>query len=157
MKYIIKQQGLINTDYEIYDEADNIAYYADSSNSLLKWDRNLYDCYQQKIGYIVEKSSGLKTVFELYANDVLVGTIVRKGSVFKNEFTLVDSDLNINGNFWGSHFELTNDEELVATIDLNAFSLKSVIEINIGDCYDPAICLSIALAIEIMNRKAAAD
>ena len=93
MKMLIKQRFFSWFEsYDVYDENDEVLYVCKGQFS---WGHTLkvLDQNERELGMIKEKVWSFLPKFEVYKNDILIGTIAKEFTLFKPKF-------NIDYNSW---------------------------------------------------------
>ena len=149
MKLLFKQRFFSWFDsYDIYDEMGNTVYVVKGE---LSWGHQLriYDPYGNEVGLIKEKILTWFPKFEMYLNDIYVGSINKEFSLFRPKFNIDCKGWHIDGDWfeWDyAIFDHTNSH--VATVSKELWNWTDTYIIDVRDSKDAIYALMLVLAID---------
>ena len=150
MKMLIKQRFFSLFDsYDVYDENDEVLYVCKGQFS---WGHTLkvLDQNERELGMIKEKVWSFLPKFEVYKNDVLIGTIAKEFTLFKPKFNIDYNSWKVEGDVFSWDYEVKDkDDNLVATIKKKIWKLTDTYEIDVVNREDCLNVLMLVLAIDI--------
>lgn len=150
MKLYIKQKMFSFTDsYDIYDENQNIKYFAKCDFTWMLHRLRIYENSQQ-IGFVEEHFKWVEPEFSLYLNNQKYGRIIKELTFFKPRYYLDFNDWQIRGNFWGLDYEVINPKGMVIMkFYKELFTWTDHYCLDILDESNEKICVLIALAVDM--------
>lgn len=156
MKLIFKQRFFSWFDsYDIYDENENTVFTVEGK---LAWGHKLHilNPAGEHIGTIREKIISFLPKFEMYVGDEYIGCISKRFSLFKPKFDIDCNGWQVNGNFMGWDYEITDsNDRTVAEISKELFHFTDTYIIDVKDPKNVLYALMITLAIDAEKCSAA--
>ena len=148
MKLLFKQRFFSWFDsYNIYDEAGNTVYTVEGK---LAWGHCLHilDAAGNHIGTVKERVLTLLPKFELYENDVYIGSIQKAFTFFAPKFDIDCNGWQVQGDFMGWEYEITDGQRQVAAISKELLHWTDTYVIDVADGRDGLCALMVVLAID---------
>lgn len=150
MKMLIKQRFLSWFDsYDVYDVNDEVLYVCKGQFS---WGHTLkvFDQNERELGMIKEKVWSFLPKFEVYKNDVLIGTIAKEFTFLTPKFNIDYNSWKVEGDVFSWDYEVKDkDNNLVSTIKKKIWKLTDTYEIDVVNKEDCLNVLMLVLAIDI--------
>lgn len=152
MKLLFKQRIFSWFDsYDIYFEDGSVAFRVEGQ---LSWGHKLqiYDAFGQPIGTVKQEIFNLLPCFSLYRNDILLGQIHQKFTLFHQEYSLDCNGWEVIGDFLSWEYQILDENNnLAATASKQIFNWTDTYVISIADGIDPVTPLMVVLAIDAAN------
>ena len=150
MKLIIKQKIISWFDsYNVYDEHGNIVYIIKGK---LAWGHKFVVCDANgmELGHIKERIITFLPECEIYKDNIKIGSVKKKLTLFKPKYTCNLGDYEIDGDLWEFNYKVKKNRSVVATVSRKFFSLADTYTI---DCQkeDSFNVLLIVVAIDAIN------
>jgi uncharacterized protein YxjI len=134
--------------YDIYNEAENKAF---TVKGALAWGHllKIYDVNGRELGRVKEKVFTFLPRFDIYKDSNLVGTISKKFSWWRPEFSLDFNGWTVVGDWCEWDYEVRDsDGGLVATVSKKFWKLTDTYEIDVFDDKNTLDVLMLVLAID---------
>lgn len=150
MKLYIKQKMIsLGDSYKVLDENENIIYSVKSK--LLKMLAEMIICSKsgEELYTIKRKMTFMKPKYEILHQGNLVALLENK-SLFKKEWIITTSsrDLQLKGSLFAYNMEISEGDNLLATISKKKMSLTDSYEINILDESQADLVVTIVIALD---------
>lgn len=136
--------------YDIYDENNKVYFEVEGK---LSWG-HLFQIYHNNIhvGTLKEQLFRFLPHYTMFENEMEIGEIIKKFTFLKPKFNLTCNDWEVNGNWIEWNYEIISPTKgLIATIEKDLFHLTDYYIINIVDEKDALKVLMIVLAIDAVK------
>jgi len=100
------------------------------------------------VARIEQKLLSLTTRFGIILHDNHVTDVVRKITMFTNDYRLEGLPWHLDGDFFAHEYRLMEVDKAIMSISRQWFTWGESYELDISDDVDPLLCLSIALAVD---------
>jgi len=97
---------------------------------------------------IEQRLMSLTTRFGIIVRGNHVTDMVRKITLFSNDYRLEDMSWHLEGDFLAHEYSLMDNHNIIMQLSRKWFSWGDSYELDIDDNQDPLLCLSIALAVD---------
>ena len=148
MKLLFKQRFFSWFDsYDIYNEAGETVYTVEGK---LSWGHCLHilDAAGNHIGTVKERVLTLLPKFELYENDVYIGSIQKAFTFFAPKFDIDCNGWQVQGSFMEWDYTIQDGPRQVASISKELFHWTDTYTIDVADPGDALYALMVVLAID---------
>lgn len=149
MKLLFKQRLFSWFDsYDIYDENGNPMF---EVRGKLSWGHRLeiYDVFQNHVGTVKEEIFTFLPRFALYEGGQYIGHIQKKFTLFRDNYTLECHNLQVQGDFFGWDYEVTDEKgRVIMSASKQLWNLTDTYTIHVKDENYTLISLMIVLAID---------
>lgn len=149
MKLYMKQKVFSWGDkFSIKDELGNDRYYVEGE--IFSWGHKLhvYDTQNQEVAFIKQKLMTWMPRFEVYINGVLQVTVVKKFTLFRQEYILEGTDWAVEGDFFAHNYTIHNGGRNIASILKAWFSWGDSYELTIENGFNELLVVASVLAID---------
>jgi uncharacterized protein YxjI len=147
--YFIKQAVFSWTDkFTIKDEAGQDRFFV--SGKILSWGKNLTltDGSGAELANVKQKILSFTPTFEISYDGKVVGKVVKKFQLFKNDFRIDDLGWEVKGDILGHDFTLVAPQGVVATVSKAWFSWGDSYRVDIDQSVPPSLVLALVIAID---------
>ena len=152
MKLYIKQKVFSFVDrFTIKDVDGTDAYTAVGKFLTIGKKLNIYEGTNTDIapaGRIEQRLMSFTTRFGIIVRDKHVTDMVRKITMFSNDYRLENLPWHLDGDFFAHDYSLMDGQNTIMTLSRKWFTWGDSYELDIADNQDPLLCLSIALAVD---------
>lgn len=149
MKLLIEEQIFTwNDRFTIRDETGTDRYFVEGE--LFSWGKKLHVTTPdgREVAYIEQKLFTFKPRYEVYAEGVLIGEVVREFSFFRPRYTVEGADWEVEGEFWSHDYTVYRGGEVIVTIAKEWLTWGDCYALNIRDPKDEIQALALVLAID---------
>ena len=149
MKLYIKQKVFSWADrFTIKDEMGNDRYFVEGE--IFSWGHKLhvYNMQNEEIAFIKQKLMTWMPRFEVYINGVLQVTVVKKFTLFHQQYVLEGTDWLVDGDFLSHIYTITSGMQTIASIIKAWFSWGDSYELTIADSFNEVLVVASVLAID---------
>lgn len=149
MRLLFRQRMFFWFDsYDIYDENGNTVYVVKGQFS---WGHllNIYDAYENKLGYVQEKVLTFLPKFEIYEHEQYLGCISKEFTFFKPKYNIDFNGWQVEGNWleW-DYTILRSNGSTVATITKELLHMTDTYVLDIQNPRDALHVLMFVLAMD---------
>src|SRR3954467_607399 len=148
-----KLMGLGN-DYWIEDDAGDHVYKVDGKTARLRDTWKLEDADGKEVAVIRERMLSVRDAIAIEVGDQKA--VVRKQLIGIGEKYNVDIDdgknLKVEGDIIGHEYTIERDGDTIAEISQKHFHLRDTYGIEVRGTVDPALVISVAVAVESLNE-----
>ena len=153
MKLYIKQKVFTFVDkFTIKNEDETDAYYAEGEFFTLGKKLNIYEGTSTDTSIpaarIEQRLMSFMTRFGIIVRGNHVTDMVRKLTMFSNDYRLEDLPWHLEGDFLAHEYHLMDGHDTIMQLSRKWFTWGDSYELDIADNQDPLLCLSIALAVD---------
>jgi len=152
MKFYIKQKVFsFVDDFKIKNEAGQDVYTARGKFLTLGKKLNIYEgtnLHAQPVARIEQRLMTLTTRFGIIIREQHLTDMVRKITMFSNNYKLEGLPYQLKGNFLAREYSLTNGSNTLMRLSRKWFTWGDSYELDIADNQDHLLCLCIALAVD---------
>jgi len=157
--YVLQEKLLsLSGDLWIEDTAGNHAFEVDGKAFTIRRTLELLDLQGRPLYEINASLMHVHRTFEIKRGEQVVATIQQAlMTFFGNRFKVVfadGSELEIQGNIWDHEFQATAGGRQVMAASRRWLSLHDAYAVRIEPGFDVALALSIAIALEQMEKEA---
>ena len=149
MRLLVRQRMFSWFDsYDIYDENGNTVYVVKGQ---LSWGHllNIYDAYENKLGYVQERVLTFLPKFEIYEREQYLGCISKEFTFFKPKYNIDFNGWQVEGNWleW-DYTILRSNGSTVATITKELLHMTDTYVLDIQNPTDELHVLMFVLAMD---------
>jgi len=151
MKLYIKQKVFSFADkFVVKNEDGTDAYFAAGKFFTLGKKLNIYEGTDSAdpVARIEQRLLSFTTRFGINVRGNHVMDMVRKVTVFSNDYRLEGLPWQLDGDFLAHEYRLMDGRNTIMEISRKWFTWGDSYELNIDDNQDPLLCLSIALVVD---------
>lgn len=149
MKFFVKQKIFtIGEKYEIYDEAGIVRYYVDGAVFSFGEKFKLYDEHGNMLYQLNQELFTWMPKFNLIKDGQVVASMKKKFTFFKPEYEIEQLGWQVKGDLWSHDFQIYNEDELVASIKKEWFTLGDCYQFDINDSKNAELVLAVILMID---------
>ena len=148
MKLLFRQRIFSWFDsYDIYDEWGNTVY---TVRGQLSWGHllKIYDARGYAVGTVRERVLTFLPKFKMYLGDRYMGCVRKRFSFFRPVFDLDCNGWQVEGDFMGWEYEITDGQRQVAAISKELLHWTDTYVIDVADGRDGLCALMVVLAID---------
>ena len=134
--------------YDIYDENGNTVYVVKGQ---LSWGHllNIYDAYENKLGYVQERVLTFLPKFEIYEREQYLGCISKEFTFFKPKYNIDFNGWQVEGNFLEWDYQINDASgRLVASVSKELFHMTDTYVLDIEREEDALHVLMFVLAMD---------
>jgi uncharacterized protein YxjI len=143
----------LGNDYWIEDDAGENVYKVDGKTARLRDTWKLEDADGKEVAVIREKMLAVRDAIKIEVGDQ--EAVVRKQLIGIGEKYNVDiedgKDLKVKGDIIGHEYTIERDGDTIAEISQKHFRMRDTYGIEVLGDVDPALVISVAVAVESMN------
>ena len=149
MRLTFKQKALSLLDsYEVFDDKENVVYTVKGKFALGK-SFEVYDRNGRMVGAIKQKLMVLMPQFDIYQDDIYVGSIKRKFAFGKQDFSIEYKDWHVNGDYFGREYNVVDSKaRIIARIAKMRFQWTDTYVLDTRDDNDALAVLMLVIAID---------
>ena len=143
----------IGDDYWIEDDAGDHVYKVDGKTARLRDTWKLEDADGKEVAVIREKMLAVRDAIKIEVGDQ--EAVVRKQLIGIGEKYNVEMDgknLKVKGDIIGHEYTIERDGDAVAEISRKHFHMRDTYGIEVLGNVDPALVISVAVAVESLNE-----
>jgi len=149
MNYYIKQKMFSwNDQFAIKNKNGDNSFFVDGKLWSFSKKLTLFDKNHSEILKIKQKVVTLKPKYHIYYGEQLVATVKKDFSLFGNNYTIEGLNWKIQGDFLAHEYEITEDEEIIASISKEVFSWTDTYKISILNENYTDILLGVVIVID---------
>ena len=134
--------------YDIYDENGNTVYVVKGQ---LSWGHllNIYDAYENKLGYVQERVLTFLPKFEIYEREQYLGCISKEFTFFKPKYNIDFNGWHIDGSFMEWDYTIVDSHgNKIAEISKELLRMTDTYVLDISKPEDALYVLMFVLAID---------
>jgi uncharacterized protein YxjI len=152
-RFVMKEKLFgIGDDFWIDDENGDHAYKVDGKTHRRRDTWKLEDANGNEVAVIRERMLSVRDAIkiELNGNEATVRKAIGLGERYKVD---VDDgeDLKVKGDFVGHEYTIERDDDVVAEVSKKWFSMRESYGIEVRSGTDPALIISVAVAVDSLN------
>lgn len=153
MKLFLKQRFFSWTDtYDVFDSDDCVRYFVKAEFFSLGHVIHVYDTTGAEVGCIREKLLTFLPKFEIEINGNILGTISKKFTFFKENYTLDYKGWDVEGDFLGWDYSVKDSYGAeVVSVSKEIFNFTDAYSITFYRAADELPALLTAIAIDAAN------
>ena len=149
MNLYIKQHIFTWGDkFSIYDEEGNEKYYVEGEIFTFGKKLHLYDLNGNELAYIEQQLLTFLPKYLIYRDGAEFAEVVKEFTLFHPEYTVNGPDWTVHGDFFDHDYDITYEENTVASVSKEWFALGDAYEISFGLDVDEVDALSVVLVID---------
>lgn len=149
MRLTFKQKAISLLDsYEVFDDKENTVYTVKGKFAFGK-SFEVYDRNGRMVGAIKQKLMVLMPQFDIYQDDICVGSIKRKFAFGRQNFDIEYQDWHVNGDYMGREYSVVDSKaHIVARIAKMRFQWTDTYVLDIPNDADALSILMLVIAID---------
>lgn len=152
MKLLIKQRVFSWSDtYDVYDENMEPKYFVKAEFFTIGHKIHVYDRMENEIGMIQERVLTFMPKFEIFVDGEMAGMIVKRFSVLKPKYEIDYKGWEVQGDFFGWDYEVTEGNRSVMWIEKQIFRWGDTYVLEFDDPQDEITGLMLVIAIDAAN------
>ena len=153
MKLILKQRFFSWTDtYDVFDEDDCVKYFVKAEFFSLGHVIHVYDTTGKEVALVREKLLSFLPKYEITVNGRFLGSITKKFTFFKENYTLDYNNWNVEGDFLGWNYEIKDSYgACIAAVTKEIFNFTDVYSITYHRTAEELPALLTAITIDAAN------
>jgi len=149
MNYYIKQRIFSWSDrFEIYDEKGNEVYFVEGEVFSLGKKLHLYHSSGKEVAYVEQQLFRFRPRYSIYREGNRVTDVVKEISFFSAEYSAEELGWTVTGDFFGHDYQITNGNEIIATVSKEWFTLGDAYEISVSEPKNELDALAIVLIVD---------
>ncbi|TLQ07937.1 hypothetical protein FEZ48_05345 [Marinilactibacillus psychrotolerans] len=161
MKYYIKQKVFSFKDqFVVKNEAEQDAYYVEGKLFTLGSKLHIFNTDDEEVLYVEQKVWRFLPEFEIYQKGKLVATVKKEFRFFKNDYSIIGPDWNIEGSVMAHNYVIKEREKVVAEISKEWLSWGDSYVIDIQNNDQRELLLGVVIVIDCVisaNRNQGAS
>lgn len=149
MKLLIREKVFTWGDrFTVQDEQGNDRYFVEGE--LFSWGKKLHVTTPdgREVAYVEQQVFSFKPRYQVYADGVLIGEVVREFSFFRPRYTVEGAGWDVEGEFWTHDYTVSRDGDLIVSITKEWFTFGDYYVLDIRDPEDEIQALALVLAID---------
>lgn len=149
MKLLIREKVFTWGDrFTVQDEQGNDRYFVEGE--LFSWGKKLHVTTPdgREVAYVEQQVFSFKPRYQVYADGVLIGEVVREFSFFRPRYTVEGAGWDVEGEFWTHDYTVSRDGDLIVSITKEWFTFGDCYVLDIHDPEDEIQALALVLAID---------
>ncbi|MEI5990963.1 LURP-one-related/scramblase family protein [Enterococcus crotali] len=157
-KLYIKQKVFsLGGHFTVKDEMEQDKYFVEGSFLSIPKVFTIKDLNGNTIGTITKKVFSLLPKFFVAVDGKEQLTIEKKFTFLKARYLIESEDLEIQGDWWDKHFQITQQGKIVATINEKWFTWGDTFEVEIHDESLEHTIISLVIAIDFVKQEESAS
>lgn len=149
MKLLIREKVFTWGDrFTVQDEQGNDRYFVEGE--LFSWGKKLHVTTPdgREVAYVEQQVFSFKPRYQVYADGVLIGEVVREFTFFRPRYTVEGAGWDVEGEFWTHDYTVSRDGDLIVSITKEWFTFGDCYVLDIRDPEDEIRALALVLAID---------
>ena len=136
--------------YDIYDENGNTVYVVKGQ---LSWGHllNIYDAYENKLGYVQERVLTFLPKFEIYEREQYLGCISKEFTFFKPKYNIDFNGWRVEGDFLGWDYDVYSGCSSIIHISKQLLHWGDTYVIDFTNPGDELLGMMLVIAIDAAN------
>ena len=154
MKLLIKEKAFSWTDtFTVKDGQGNDRFFV--KGELFSFGRKLHvtDVYGEEIAKIEQELFRFRRRYNVTVRGRQTAAVVQEITFFRPRYTVEGPGWDVQGNFWGHEFTVTEGGRTVVTISKEWFTWGDCYVLDIADGADELTALAVVLAIDCMVEQ----
>ena len=154
MKLLIKEKAFSWTDtFTVKDEQGNDRWFV--KGELFSFGRKLHvkDMYDEEIAKVEQELFRFRRRYNVTVRGRQTASVVQEFTFFKPRYTVEGPGWDVQGNFWGHEFTVTDGGRTVVTISKEWFTWGDCYVLDVADGTDELTALAVVLAIDCMVEQ----
>jgi len=154
MKLYIKEKIFTWGDkFEVLDEGGNGKYLVEGE--VFTWGKKLhiYDRNGREVAFIKQELLTWLPCYHVYINGRDVAQVRKEFSFFVPKYSVAGLDWEVNGEFLGHTYEITQNGRPVVTIEKEWMTWGDSYELNIADPANEIIALAVVVTIDCVVEQ----
>ncbi len=149
MNLYIKQKIFSWGDkFSIYDAAGNERYYVEGEVFTFGKKLHLYDLAGNELAYIEQKLLTFLPKYMIYRNGLELAEVVKEFTFFYPKYSVNGLGWQVEGDFFDHDYQITQGNQLIASVSKEWFTLGDAYEISFGSTVDEVDALAVVLVID---------
>ena len=154
MKLLIKEKAFSWTDtFTVKDEQGSDRFFV--KGELFSFGRKLHvkDMYDEEIAKVEQELFRFRRRYNVTVRGRQTASVVQEFTFFKPRYTVEGPGWDVQGNFWGHEFTVTDGGRTVVTISKEWFTWGDCYVLDVADGTDELTALAVVLAIDCMVEQ----
>ena len=149
LRFCIRQRVFSwGNKFDIYDENGKPVFHCQGEVFSFGKKLHLYEISGREIAYIEQKLFTFMPRYEIYIDNVLATTVIKKFSLFRHDFVFEQLNWEISGDFFAHEYTIDSNGKNVMSMSKKWFSWGDVYNIDINDGFNPQLVLTAALVVD---------
>ena len=155
MKLYIKQKVFsLTSKFTVKDESENDRYFVEGEFFSLRGRLHIMDAQGGEIGQIYRRLMTFLPHFILEIGGEEIAEIVKDFSFFRPKYSLENTSLRVEGDFWAHEYHITQNGREVVSISKEWFTWGDCYALDIADSADEMLALAVVLAVDAVHAQA---
>lgn len=154
MKLLIKEKAFSWTDtFTVKDEQGGDRWFV--KGELFSFGRKLHvtDVYDEEIAKIEQELFRFRRRYNVTVRGRQTASVVQEFTFLRPRYTVEGPGWDVQGNFWGHEFTVTEGGRTVVTISKEWFTWGDCYVLDVADGTDELTALAVVLAIDCMVEQ----
>lgn len=154
MKLLIKEKAFSWTDtFTVKDGQGNDRFFV--KGELFSFGRKLHvkDMYDEEIAKVEQELFRFRRRYNVTVRERQTASVVQEFTFLKPRYTVEGPGWDVQGNFWGHEFTVTDGGRTVVTISKEWFTWGDCYVLDVADGTDELTALAVVLAIDCMVEQ----
>ena len=154
MKLLIKEKAFSWTDtFTVKDGQGNDRFFV--KGELFSFGRKLHvtDVYGEEIAKIEQELFHFRRRYNVTVRGRQTAAVMQEITFIKPRYTVEGPGWDVQGNFWGHEFTVTDSGRTVVTISKEWFTWGDCYVLDVADGTDELTALAVVLAIDCMVEQ----
>ncbi|WP_010288828.1 LURP-one-related/scramblase family protein [Kurthia massiliensis] len=158
MNRLYMKQNLFSLSgkFTVKDMSEKDVYFVEGSFLKIPKTFTILNASREEVAHITKKVLSLLPKFHVDVNGKEVLTIKKEFSMFKSRYTIVDTDIEMRGNWWDMDFTVFYQGEQVGEVHKKWLSWGDSYEISIHEPSFEIMIIALVVAIDCVKSDDAA-
>lgn len=158
MNRLYMKQSLFSLSgkFTVKDMSEQDVYFVEGSFLKIPKTFTILNTSREEVAHITKKVLSLLPKFHVDVNGKEVLTIKKEFSMFKSRYTIVDTDIEMRGNWWDMDFTVFYQGEQVGEVHKKWLSWGDSYEISINEPSFEIMMIALVVAIDCVKSDDAA-
>lgn len=158
MNRLYMKQNLFSLSgkFTVKDMSEQDVYFVEGSFLKIPKTFTILNASREEVAHITKKVLSLLPKFHVDVNGKEVLTIKKEFSMFKSRYTIVDTDIEMRGNWWDMDFTVFYQGEQVGEVHKKWLSWGDSYEISIHEPSFEIMIIALVVAIDCVKSDDAA-
>lgn len=158
MNRLYMKQSLFSLSgkFTVKDMSEQDVYFVEGSFLKIPKTFTILNTSREEVAHITKKVLSLLPKFHVDVNGKEVLTIKKEFSMFKSRYTIVDTDIEMRGNWWDMDFTVFYQGEQVGEVHKKWLSWGDSYEISIHEPSFEIMMIALVVAIDCVKSDDAA-
>lgn len=151
-EYYIKQKVFsLSGKFNVLDAQQNPVYKVEGSFMQIPKSFTIYNESRSEVAMITKKVFSWLPTFFVEVNGREMVTIKKEFTFFKPKYTILGTDIEVNGNWWDMEFQVLKDGQVVGKVNKEWFSWGDTYRVQVLDEDLEELIISIVVAIDCVK------